>query len=171
MNGLNVFTHKGPMAVPIDNSMTQTSEKIEQFEVFYDQDCGICRREIDMIRRKDSRNQIVLINIAAPDFDASAFGISLHKLMREIHGRYPNREPAKQWITGVEVFREIYSRLGFRSATRFSRLPVISHACDLGYQGFSYLRFKLAMRRMNRAACQDGVCNPPNSPNSTESVK
>jgi len=161
-----------------NNPIKQTSEKIERFEVFYDQDCGMCRREIDMIRRKDKHNQITLINIAAPDFDPTANGpneknpqtngIALHKLMREIHGRYPDRETSDQWITGVEVFREIYSRLGFRSATRFSRLPLVSHALDFGYKGFSYLRFKLAMRRMHRNKCQDGVCKPASS---TESAK
>lgn len=132
-----------------------------KFEVFYDGDCPMCLREIEMIRRMDKRRSITLTDIAAPDFDAAETGQSFEELMRAIHARFDaTNEKPEQWITGVEVFREIYSRLGFATATNLSRLPVVRHMLYGGYRVFAYFRFKLAMRRMRRNACADDVCRP-----------
>lgn len=121
----------------------------------------MCHREIEMIRRMDKRQLIVLTNIADPNFEASETGLSHEVLMRAIHARFIDLDQQTfRWITGVEVFREIYSRLGFVTATRLSRLPVVRHVLNLGYRVFAYFRFKLAMRRLNRKICNEDVCGP-----------
>ena len=130
------------------------------FEVFYDGDCPMCHREIEMIRRMDKRQLIRLTDLADPNFDESETGRSYEMLMRAIHARFTNDQQQDRWITGVEVFREIYWRLGFRKATWFSRLPVVRHLLDLGYRFFAYFRFKLAMRRMDRQSCNEDACSP-----------
>ncbi len=121
----------------------------DHFEVFYDGQCPLCKREIDMIRKKDRSNKLILTDIAAAGF--SPEGIPLDTLMREIHGRIPNGE----YVTGVEVFRQIYQRIGFAAFVRPTRLPVIRHFLDIAYKCFAYLRFKHAMHRINKRQCDE----------------
>jgi predicted DCC family thiol-disulfide oxidoreductase YuxK len=126
-----------------------------KFEVFFDGQCPLCRREIDMIRRKDKRQALILTDIAAADFQPQ--GRSLDQLMREIHGRTPGGE----YVTGVEVFRQIYQRIGFEKLVYPTRLPVIRQLLGLGYRFFAYLRYHHAARRMRKANCSlnDSACD------------
>ena len=131
--------------------MAQTDSSI--FEVFFDGQCPLCKREIDMIRRKDKRKRLKLTDIAASDF-AGVSGKTLPELMKEIHGRNADGN----FVTGVEVFRQIYSRLGFGRLVKISRLPILRHAMDVGYRVFAFLRFKHAARRMKRAGIDCQQC-------------
>ncbi len=69
------------------------------------------------------------------------------QFMDEIHGRLPakNGQPA-QWIIGVEVFRQLYSAVGFGLLVWPTRLPGISYALNLGYQVFAKNRLRLTGR-------------------------
>ena len=130
-----------------------TTNDFSVFEVFYDGQCPLCKREIDMVRRKDKHDRLKLTDIAASDFQKVA-GKDLPELMKEIHGRDVNGE----FVTGVDVFREIYSRLGFGWLVKVSRLPVLRQILDVGYRVFAYLRFKHASRRMKRAGIDCQQC-------------
>ena len=127
------------------------------FEVFYDGQCPLCKREIDMVRRKDKHQRLKLTDIAAVDFRPDA-GKDLQELMKEIHGRDANGK----FVTGVDVFREIYGRLGFELLVKISRLPVLRQVLDVGYRLFAYLRFKHASRRMKRAGVDCQQCQIKN---------
>lgn len=128
------------------------------FEVFYDEQCPLCRKEINFIRRRDKQNRITLTDISAADFDAAETGKSLDELMREIHGRYGDGS----LITGVEVFREIYQRIGLGFFVRPTRLPGIRWIMDRMYNLFAKLRYKSAMKRAEKNTC------PLPTPNSIE---
>lgn len=73
--------------------------------MFYDGDCPLCMRETRMLSRMDRSQRILFTNIAAAEFDASSLGKRGEKLMAEIHGRLPDGT----WVTGVEVFRRLYT--------------------------------------------------------------
>lgn len=120
-------------------------------EVFYDGDCPLCMREIRMLRRKDRAGRIVFTDIAAPGFDAAALGKGHDALMARIHGRLPDGT----WITGVEVFRQLYAAIGFRRLVAVSRLPGLSHLLQLGYWLFAKNRLRLTGR------CADEGCALP----------
>lgn len=115
-----------------------------RFEVFFDGDCPLCKREISMIRRKDRECQLILTDIADQNFEPE--NRTLKELMREIHGRKSNGD----YVTGVDVFREIYRRLGFGFLVRASEVPGIRQILDLGYKMFAYFRFRHAMHRMKK---------------------
>lgn len=100
-----------------------------------------------MIRRKDKSGQLRLTDIANPAFQPT--DIALKTLMREIHGRLPNG----QYVTGVEVFRQIYDRIGFRFLVAPTRWPLVSHCLAGMYQVFAWLRFHHALRRMKQTGC------------------
>lgn len=108
-------------------------------EVFYDGLCPLCLKEINMLRWMDKkRGNIRFTDIAAPDFDAEKLGTTFDDLMARIHGRLPSGE----WIEGVEVFRQLYSAVGFAPLVWLTRIPGISHAMDWGYRVFAKNRLK-----------------------------
>lgn len=131
----------------------------QPFEVFYDSHCPLCKSEIEMIRRKDKNNQMMLTDISAEDFDASSTGKTLDELMREIHGRYADGT----MVIGVEVFREIYGRLGFGFLVKPTRWPIIRWPMDLAYRFFAGIRYRAALKRFNSGSCELPVAAFPES--------
>lgn len=121
-----------------------------QVEVFFDGACPLCRREINMIRRRDCAGRIRFIDIAAADFRAGDYGVSFDRLMAEIHGRLPDGT----WIRGVEVFRRLYSAIGWGAAVWLTRLPGISGLLDFGYRVFARNR----LRWTGRCSPDTGSC-------------
>lgn len=111
-------------------------------EMFYDGDCPLCMRETRLLGRLDRQNRIRFTNIAAPDFVAADYGKSQEEFMAEMHGRLPDCT----WVSGVEVFRRLYSAVGLRPIVWLTRLPVISHLLDLGYAVFARHRLRLTGR-------------------------
>ncbi|MDG2222210.1 MAG: DUF393 domain-containing protein [Rubripirellula sp.] len=122
--------------------MSQDEKSSWCVEVFFDGDCPLCCREINMLRRLDRRERIQFTDIAVEKFDPTAYGKSMVELMDEIHGRLPDGK----WIIGVEVFRQLYSAVGLSPLVRLTRLPVISHALDFGYRVFAKHRLRLTGR-------------------------
>ena len=124
----------------------------EKFEVFYDGDCPLCLKEITLLKRLDGNQRIVFTDIATSSFNAeSATGVSYATLMGEIHGRYEDGT----LITGVEVFRQLYGRVGFRWAMGVSRLYGVRHALDASYRFFAKNRLRFTGR------CIDETCQMP----------
>ncbi|MEO7094879.1 MAG: DUF393 domain-containing protein, partial [Polyangiales bacterium] len=111
-------------------------------EVFYDGDCPLCMREIRMLQRKDRAAKIQFTDIAANEFVAGKYGRTHGSFMERIHGRLPDGT----WIEGVEVFRQLYTAIGFRALVGLSRLPGISHLLRLGYRLFAANRLRLTGR-------------------------
>ncbi len=124
-----------------------------EFEVFFDGDCPLCAREIRLLRRLDGRGRIRFINIAAEGFDASDLGIPPRALMATIHGRLPSGEV----VTGVEVFRRLYSTVGLGWLVTMTRVPGIRHILDIAYAWFARNRLRLTGR------CDSAVCSPRSS--------
>lgn len=111
-------------------------------EVFYDGDCPLCLREINMLRRWDQRGRIVFTDIAAPDFSADKLPVNHQQLMARIHGRLPDGT----LIEGVEVFRRLYAAVGWKWPVAVSRLPGIRQVLDLGYTVFAKNRLWITGR-------------------------
>jgi len=120
-------------------------------EVFFDGECPLCRKEINMLRWMDRRDRIRFTDIANSGFFPQQHGRSMQQFMDEIQGRLPDGT----WITGVEVFRRLYAAVGFWWITGLTRLPVISHALDWGYRKFAKNRLRWTGR------CRAGSCQTP----------
>lgn len=113
-----------------------------ELEVFYDDDCPLCKREVELIMYLDNMNQILFTNIADPEFDAQSYGKTVDQLMDQIHARLPD----SRWVIGVEVFRRIYSIVGFHWLVVMTRLPGLSHLLELFYRIFARNRLRLTGR-------------------------
>ncbi|MCA9258862.1 MAG: DUF393 domain-containing protein [Planctomycetales bacterium] len=117
-------------------------------EVFYDGECPLCTREIRLLQRLDRRRRIRFTNVAHETFEAASYGLTMREFMDEIQGRLRDGS----WITGVEVFRQLYSAVGFGALVRATRLPGAAHALNLGYRLFARNRLRLTGR------CAGGTC-------------
>jgi predicted DCC family thiol-disulfide oxidoreductase YuxK len=123
-----------------------------EVEVFFDGDCPLCVREIQLLRKLDEQTRrIRFTDIQAADFSPEAIGLTFPELMRRIHGRLPDGE----LIEGTEVFRRLYAAVGFRRAVAFSRWPGVAQLLDAGYTLFAKNRLRLTGR------CADDVCAAP----------
>ncbi len=120
-------------------------------EVFYDGECPLCTREITMLRKMDRRARIRFTDIAAPGFDPAPLGLDHDTLMKRIHARLPSGE----LVEGVEVFRRLYTAVGFGPVVAVTRLPGVSHALDLAYELFAKNRLRLTGRCVKN---DEGVC-------------
>ena len=68
--------------------------------------------------------------------------------MAQIHARLPDGS----WLTGVEVFRQLYQDLGFRRLVAISRWPGIAQGLTAGYRLFARNRLRLT-GRCHTASC------------------
>lgn len=124
---------------------TKTAKTVE---VFFDGECPLCLREINMLKRLDKKQRIEFTDISLPSFNANAVGIPWPTLMDRIHGRLADGTI----IEGVEVFRQLYSAVGMSPIVALTRLPGIAQALNVGYKLFAKNRLKFTGR------CVDGVC-------------
>ncbi len=129
------------------NKLVTTPNAQWQVEVFFDGQCPLCMREIKLLMWLDRRHRIRFTDIADAHFQAGDFHKTPSEFMDEIHGRLPdeNGNP-NQWITGVEVFRRLYSAVGFGIVVWPTRLPVISQMLEFCYRIFAKNRLRLTGR-------------------------
>ena len=111
-------------------------------DVFYDGACPLCMREIKMIMKWDRNQQINFIDIAAPSFSPSTYGKTMKWFEISMRSRISG-----EWISGVESFRQMYHRVGFRKTVAFSRFPIISQLLAIGYWAFAKIRPHLPGRK------------------------
>lgn len=130
----------------------QGSAENAAFEVFFDGDCPLCRREIALVRRLDTKGRVTVTDISAPGF-VPAVGLTQEALMATIHGRLPGGEV----VRGVEVFRQLYAAIGFGPVVAVTRLAPIAWALEVGYRWFARNRLRLTGR------CTDATCAVPRS--------
>ena len=119
-----------------------------KIECFFDGECPLCVKEINMLRWMDVKKNIRFTDIADDNFEPEAIGKTMNELMAKIHGRLPSG----QVIEGVDVFRHLYSAVGFKPVVALSRLPGVTQVLDVGYDWFARNRLKLTGR------CEEGVC-------------
>ena len=120
-------------------------------EVFFDGDCPLCVREINMLRRMDRKRAIRFTDIAKDGFDPTAHGRDFDAFMARIHGRLPDG----RWFEGVEVFRRLYAAVGLGPLVALTRLPGISATLDVAYEVFAANRLRWTGR------CEEGACELP----------
>jgi predicted DCC family thiol-disulfide oxidoreductase YuxK len=131
--------------------MANSASEEMRLQVYFDGDCPLCTKEVNMIRGKDTVRAIHFVDIASENFSPEEVGVSLAELMAEIHARLPDG----QLIKGVEVFRQMYSRIGFERSVTLSKAWGIRHGLELAYELWAKNRLRLTGR------CADDVCLRP----------
>jgi predicted DCC family thiol-disulfide oxidoreductase YuxK len=121
-----------------------------EIEVFYDGCCPLCTREMALLRRLGRKGRIRFADITAEGFDAGSVGVSPAALMDRIHGRLADGT----LVEGVEVFRRVYTAVGYGALVAPTRLPGVAPVLDLAYRLFAKNRLRLKGR------CADEACEP-----------
>jgi predicted DCC family thiol-disulfide oxidoreductase YuxK len=135
--------------VSVTTQTTETAPDPAQLELFFDGECPLCRREVALLRRLDRAGRIAFTDITGLHFDAARYGTTQAALMGRIHAR--RRDGA--WFDGVDVFRELYARVGFGWVVALSRLPVVRQLLDGVYAWFAVNRLRLTGRRCDTQGC------------------
>lgn len=122
------------------------------FTILIDGDCPLCRHEANMLRRMDQgRARLALIDIAAPNFDPAAWGVTMDQVMGSIHGLTPEG----RLVSGVEVFRRAYAAVGWGWLWAPSGWPILRPITDVAYRWFARHRLWLTGRQRR---CDTGTC-------------
>ncbi len=123
--------------------------------IFYDGSCSVCATEIERYGRKDRDGRLKLVDISAPDFDPTPYGIALDAFMYQMHAI----DAAGTVYRGVDAFWAVWQ--AFPASTIYGLLgklvafPPLVPLARLCYRGFARIRAYLPKRRR---ACADGTC-------------
>jgi predicted DCC family thiol-disulfide oxidoreductase YuxK len=109
-----------------------------ELKLLYDGDCPLCSREVAFLRRRDRRLAIIFEDIAAPDFDATRYGLDRERVMARIHGVLPDGRV----LEGMEVFRRAYAAVGLGWLLAPSRWPGLGRLFDAAYRVFARNRLR-----------------------------
>ena len=125
------------------------------FTLFFDGECPFCVREVQWLLRRSRDGRLAAIDIAAPEFDAAAFGGTPESFMARIHGRRADGT----MIDGMQVFREAYAAVGLGWLVAPTGWPILRPLFDAGYRWFARNRVRLG--RIFGRRCEDGRCAIP----------
>lgn len=125
-----------------------------QLAILYDGDCPLCSREIAGLRRLDRKRRLAFVDIAAPGFDASVYGLDMAAVMGRIHAALPDGRV----IEGMDVFRRAYAAVGLGWLLAPTRWPGLRRVFDAAYRAFARNRLRWTGRE--EAACTHQRCAP-----------
>ena len=121
--------------------------------VFYDGACAICRDEMMMLKRRDRAGRLLLIDIAAREFNAGRWPVSTTDLNALLHVRTAD----ERWLKGMPAIRHLYRQIGRGWLLTPTGWPLLSHAFDRAYAWFA--RHRLAVSAaIGAQRCASSVC-------------
>ena len=98
-------------------------------KVYYDESCYVCSLEINAIRKKGEACGIEFVDISDNDFEGNGRDYDT-----EMVGEFDGKE-----TIGVETFRKMYERMGYRRTVAVTRFPVIKQLINAGYWVFAHV--------------------------------
>ena len=140
--------------------------QLRVFEVFFDKSCPMCAREIKWIQKHNVQGCLKFTDISSREFRLNnSTSKTIDQLMQEIHGRFlplseSDSDTESNWKVGVEVFREMYGRIGYTKPVAWSRIPIFSKLLEFGYYIFAKIRYKMAVQRMKEWNRCTELCKP-----------
>ena len=105
-------------------------------KVFYDSLCPLCDAEVKMLRKLDSESRVIFIDITSSSFSPGLYNRTIEDFIGTMHGL----DRRGRMLTGLAVFRMVYSELGVGWMYRWTGWPLIGMIADAGYKVFAYWR-------------------------------
>ena len=99
----------------------------EKSKVYYDESCYVCSLEINAVRKRGEACGIEFVDISSSDFD------NVGDYETEMIGEFGGQK-----TVGIETFRQMYEKMGFKRSVAVSRLPLIKQVFDVGYFVFAH---------------------------------
>lgn len=97
-------------------------------KVYYDESCYVCSLEINAVRKRGEACGIEFVDISSSDFDPAD-----RDFESEMIGSFEGED-----TVGMETFRKMYEKMGFKKSVAFSRLPIIRSVFNAGYYVFAH---------------------------------
>jgi len=124
--------------------------------LYYDGDCPLCAREIQLLRQRADVQRLCLVDIGLNDFHPESVGHSRETLQNRLHARFADG----QWVTGLDATLWSWRAAGLERWAIPLTWPALRPLLELGYRLFCRLRPHLdwlphpdASRRCSKAAC------------------
>lgn len=102
-------------------------------KIFYDASCPVCALEMDQLRARDGAGRLVLVDMSAPDFDATCHGFAHADLDGAIHAVRPDGSV----VRGMPVLRLAYAAAGLGWLLRPTGVGPLRPAFDAAYRVFA----------------------------------
>jgi predicted DCC family thiol-disulfide oxidoreductase YuxK len=122
--------------------------------VLYDGACPFCVRDVRFMKRHDRAHRLELVDIAAPGFDASAYGLSAAAVSARFHVVRADGTA----VSGMEAFRVAFGAIGKGALVAPTGWPVLRPLFDLLYTLFARNRVRLG--RLFGRRCDGEACAP-----------
>ena len=110
-------------------------------KIFYDGQCKLCRKNRDVLQKKDHAQSILFLDIHDPESirHLSHLNIKEDDLLAQMYLLTED----DQLIGGANAVRRVYEEVGFKQLVTLSKLPVIRPLCDklYGWIAKNRLRF------------------------------
>ena len=108
-------------------------------KVFYDGKCGLCRREIDYYRRRDSASLIEWVDVTQHREILYSYQLSEATALKHIHALLEDDKLVK----GMDAFIAIWRRIpGWHWPATIASFTPVKLLLDLAYEVFAFIRFK-----------------------------
>ena len=122
--------------------------------IFYDGQCPVCNREIQRHLRHDLLGHLQAINIAAPDFNATAYGLDAQRVHDVMHVLTADGQAFTEVEAFVCIWNALPPRLDRRLLVALLRLPPVRKLADIAYRAFAQNRVRLF------GGCDSTRCGP-----------
>lgn len=123
----------------------------KELTVFYDGECPLCSREIDMYRARPESDRIHWQDITEADFHPADFGLT----QEGVRARFHAKRASGEIISGVEAFSAIWDIIpGFSILSWMAKSRFIRPIMDLSYISFAKIRPLLPKRK----GCESDAC-------------
>jgi len=128
------------------NLKSRRSTYMLKLILFYDGSCPLCAKEILLLKKYDTRNEIQFEDITLDNFSDRFSNIDLAKADAIIHGQLPDGKV----ITGMDVTFLAWEIVNHNKWLRLFKLPLLRPITD-----WCYLFFAKHRRRITRLLCKN----------------
>ena len=113
---------------PIQRLLSST--KKWRINMLYDSECPLCMHEIKFLEKRDKKGLVKFTDLADPEYNPEQNGdVDYETGMRRMHAVLDTGEV----ISGVAVFREVYTAVGLGWVWRVTSVPGVSSVAERLY--------------------------------------
>lgn len=123
------------------NFATEPSRTSFDLHVLYDGSCPLCVKEIALLKRLKTHDELKWVDISMPHFDTAVYGKDIDAFMAEMH---VCDSRSRQHYTGMEAFRQMYKALGYGWLWSWTAVWPFCPVADAAYASFARNRHRLA---------------------------
>jgi predicted DCC family thiol-disulfide oxidoreductase YuxK len=125
--------------------------------LYFDGDCPLCAREIQMLRRRASEERLQLVDISTAPFDAAELGFTHQTMQNLLHARFADG----QWVTGLDATLWSWRAAGLEKWAAPLTWRPLRPLLELAYRLFCRLRPHLEWLPHPEGGrrCKDNQCS------------